>query len=180
MEYSPAIQNHGLNFFRYHYIIKLDHPNRGQWFAYDEGRLNVDVVNLNFTLQSFFDMWCVARYGSICGNVKNTHGGVLLLVKLQANFTKINTPPWVFFTFFKLYKSYDTAQSFTYIACTTSNLSFMNSSTHELTVKSSGWNMYFVLFGTQATNICVLLPTKLWLLWTFDYEKHPRWVKLEF
>ena len=35
-------------------------------------------------------------------NVKNTHGGVLLLVKLQAeayNFTKSNTPSWVFFTF---------------------------------------------------------------------------------
>ena len=31
--------------------------------------------------------------------VKNTHGGVLILVKLQAeacNFTKINTPPWEF------------------------------------------------------------------------------------
>ena len=40
-------------------------------------------------------------------NVKNTHGGVLILVKLQAeayNFTKINTPPCMFFTFFKLYK----------------------------------------------------------------------------
>ena len=38
--------------------------------------------------------------------VKNTHGGVLILVKLQAlacNFTKSNTPPLVFFTFFKLY-----------------------------------------------------------------------------
>ena len=34
-------------------------------------------------------------------NVKNTHGGVRLL-----NFTKSNTPPWVFFTFFKLYKWY--------------------------------------------------------------------------
>ena len=36
-------------------------------------------------------------------NVKNTHGGVLLLVKLQAlvcSFTKSSTPPWVFFTFF--------------------------------------------------------------------------------
>ena len=30
---------------------------------------------------------------------ENTHGGVLLLVKLQA---KNNTPPWTFFTFFKL------------------------------------------------------------------------------
>ena len=40
-------------------------------------------------------------------NVKNTHGEVLILVKLQAeacNFTKINIPPWVFFTFFKLHK----------------------------------------------------------------------------
>ena len=50
-------------------------------------------------------------------NVKNTHGGVLLLVKLQAevcNFnTKSNTPPWVFFTFFKLYKWYQTAQRIT-------------------------------------------------------------------
>ena len=50
-------------------------------------------------------------------NVKNTHGGVLLLVKLQAsarNFTKSNTPPWVFFTFLKLYKCYQIAQNITY------------------------------------------------------------------
>ena len=39
-------------------------------------------------------------------NVKNVHGGVILLVKLQAeayNFTKSNTPPWVFLTLFKMY-----------------------------------------------------------------------------
>ena len=50
-------------------------------------------------------------------NVKNTHGGMLILVTLQAkasNFTKINTPPWVFFTFFKLYKWYQIAQRITY------------------------------------------------------------------
>ena len=37
-------------------------------------------------------------------NVKNTHGGVLLLVKLQdvaCNFTKSSTPLWLFFKFFK-------------------------------------------------------------------------------
>ena len=37
-------------------------------------------------------------------NVKNIHRGVLLLVMFQAldfNFTKSNTPLWVFFTFFK-------------------------------------------------------------------------------
>ena len=45
-------------------------------------------------------------------NVKNTHGGVLNLVKLQAEackFTKVNTPPWVFFTIFKLCKWYQIA-----------------------------------------------------------------------
>ena len=46
-------------------------------------------------------------------NVENTHGGVLVLVKLQAeasNFTKINTHPWVLFTFFKFYKWYQIEQ----------------------------------------------------------------------
>ena len=45
---------------------------------------------------------------------KNTHEGVLFLVKLQAeayDFTKSNTPPCVFLTFFKLYKWYQIAQS---------------------------------------------------------------------
>ena len=36
-------------------------------------------------------------------NVRNTHGGML-------SFTKSNTPPWVFFTFFKLDKCYQIAQ----------------------------------------------------------------------
>ena len=36
-------------------------------------------------------------------NVKNIHGGVLLLVKAEAcNFTKSNVHPWVLFTFLKL------------------------------------------------------------------------------
>ena len=33
-----------------------------------------------------------------------------LLVKLQAYFTKSNTPSWVFFTFIKLHKWYQIAQ----------------------------------------------------------------------
>ena len=53
-------------------------------------------------------MWCFARFGTYhpynLKNVKNTHGGVLPLVKASAcNFTKNNTPSWVFFTFFKLW-----------------------------------------------------------------------------
>ena len=53
-------------------------------------------------------------------NVRNAHGGVLILVKLQAeacNFTKINTLSWVFFTFFKLYKWYQIVQCTTDYGC---------------------------------------------------------------
>ena len=49
--------------------------------------------------------------------MKNTHGRVLLVVKLQTedcNLTKSNIPPWVYFTFFKLHKRYQIAQSITY------------------------------------------------------------------
>ena len=38
-----------------------------------------------------------------------TYEGVLLLVKVASS--KSNTLPWVFFTIFKLYKSYQIAQS---------------------------------------------------------------------
>ena len=44
---------------------------------------------------------------------------MLLLVKLQAeawNFNKINTPPWVFFTFFKIVQVYQIAQHITNLA----------------------------------------------------------------
>ena len=40
--------------------------------------------------------------------MKNTHEGVILLVKLQA--LAINIPLWVFFTFFKFYKLKQIAQ----------------------------------------------------------------------
>ena len=47
--------------------------------------------------------------------------GVLHLVKLLAescNFTESNTTPWVFFTFFNLYKWYQIAQSITHFLMT--------------------------------------------------------------
>ena len=51
--------------------------------------------------------------------MKNTQAGVLLLVSkvagLARNFTKSNTPPWVFFMFFKLCKRYQIAQRVTYV-----------------------------------------------------------------
>ena len=41
----------------------------------------------------------------------NTHGGVSISAKLQAFTIKIITPPWMLFTFFKLYKWYQITQS---------------------------------------------------------------------
>ena len=60
-------------------------------------------------------------------NVKKTPGGVLLLVKLQAescNFTKSDIPPWVFFTFFKLYEWFQIAQSTTFYGFVLPNFSY--------------------------------------------------------
>ena len=63
-------------------------------------------------------------------NVKNTHGGVLFLVKLQAkacNVTKSKTPPSVFFfMFFKLYNDFcmqrtDYMENFTFCLAKTAN-----------------------------------------------------------
>ena len=51
--------------------------------------------------------WAIWHHLYNLKNLKNAHGVVLLLAKLRAlacNFTKSNTPPWVFFTFLKLYK----------------------------------------------------------------------------
>ena len=50
-------------------------------------------------------------------NVKNTHEGVLLLEKLA---TLLNTPPLVFFTFFKLYKWHQIVQHITIMHITVS------------------------------------------------------------
>ena len=54
---------------------------------------------------------------------------MLLLVKLQAsacNFTRSNTPIWVFFTFLKLYKWYQIAHNITFQFANFSNLFYAN------------------------------------------------------
>ena len=52
-------------------------------------------------------------------------GECLILVKLPetCNFTKTNTPPWLFFTFLKLYKWFQIAQRITYLS-TVSRITF--------------------------------------------------------
>ena len=60
-------------------------------------------------------MLCVIWYYLYnLNNVENTHGEVILSVKLKVLaciFTKSFTTPWVFFTLFKLHKWYKIAQS---------------------------------------------------------------------
>ena len=64
--------------------------------------------------QGNYEMHCVIWYHLYnLKIVKNTHGGVILLVK----FAKSMTPPRMFFRFFKLHKWYQVALSATYIAC---------------------------------------------------------------
>ena len=71
---------------------------------------------------SVFLMLCMIWYHlHNLKNLKNIHGGVLLFAKLQAlacNFTISKTPPWVFFTFFTLYKWYQIMQSALFLTTT--------------------------------------------------------------
>ena len=72
-----------------------------------------DIVNnllpaVNFYIAALLN-W--VQFVQFKKNVKNTDGGVLILVTYACNFTKSNTPPWVFFMFFKLYNWHQIAQS---------------------------------------------------------------------
>ena len=96
-------------------------------FGYVEKRLDKKAM-VNFKIYDVRD-WTTNNYNTCVmrwviwyhlynlKNMKNTDGGVLILVKLQAkayNFIKINTPTWVFSTFFELYKWYLIAQRTAY------------------------------------------------------------------
>ena len=72
-----------------------------------------------------FDMRRFAQFGTMYNlkTLKNTHGRVLLLLKLQSEACDFGTPSWVFLTILKLHKQYQIAQSITY--CLYSSLSFL-------------------------------------------------------
>ena len=78
-------------------------------------------MNIN-AISDLYMMLCMIWYHLYnLKNVKNTHGGVLLLAKLQAeacNFTKSNTPPWVFFTFLNCTNGTKSRKRSTYIKAT--------------------------------------------------------------
>ena len=93
---------------------KLPMLKTGQIFV------QVETFAIIFSYQSFeyvlstkSYMWCVARFGSICR--PEACNFIKKEILAACNFTKINTPLWVFFTFFKLYKCYQIAQRTTYM-----------------------------------------------------------------
>ena len=57
----------------------------------------------------FFSKTWPGYYLYILKNVKENHEGLLY------NFIKNNTPPWVFFTFLKLYKCFQIAKNVSYV-----------------------------------------------------------------
>ena len=82
-------------------------------------------------IQLTFLIWDALRNLHHLKNLKNNHGGVLLLVKLQAtscSFTKSNTPPWVFFTFCKVHKGTKSRKAFHIYVCNVSKFLCKNSS----------------------------------------------------
>ena len=71
--------------------------------------MKIPYISFIVLCKKTYVMRCVIWYHLYnLKNEKNTRGGVLISVKFQAtkacNFTKSNTPLWVFFTFFNLYK----------------------------------------------------------------------------
>ena len=97
------------------------HESNGRFslVEFTHGRQKI-FINRSAEHPSSYKMFC-AIWCHLCNlkNMKSTHGGMLLLKNLLAeaeawNLTNCNTPPWVFFTFFKLYKWYWIMQSIIY------------------------------------------------------------------
>ena len=106
-------------------------------------------------------------------NVKSTHGGVLHLAKLKTeafNFTESNTFPLVFPKIFKLYKSWQIAQTISYRHfyvkywdCAIN----ISRSVFGITVKHLWWSFFakvindykiLTIFARKLHHICLLEP----------------------
>ena len=74
---------------------------------------------INFHCITFYPFWIniCSSIGTGCGSplvyvrCVTWFGTICSLKSESCSFTRSNTPPWVFFTFFKLYKWYQIAQS---------------------------------------------------------------------
>ena len=100
---------------------------------------------------------------------KNTHGGVLLLVKLQiesCNSIDRNTPPLVFLTCFKLYKWQQIAQSIANYVI----LQFMNSCFSSSSVNLQLVLKIFLLFKVCVSNVD-FYEFRTMSNWMLEFEK---------
>ena len=82
--------------------------------------MDISTLDLSEGCINICSLSCPTLWYHLCDlkNVKNTHEGVIPLVKLQTeacNFTKNNTSPWLFFTFLKLCEWYQMVPKHHYI-----------------------------------------------------------------
>ena len=89
------------------------HPNK-HWHSWPDSVVLIKEVgssSCRILWQDYVMLYAIWYHLHNLKNVKNTHGGKLLLV--ACNFTKSNNPPWFFFRFLKLNIWYQIALSTT-------------------------------------------------------------------
>ena len=100
-------------------------------------------------------------------NMKSTHGGVLLLIKLHAltcNFTKSDSPPWAFFTFFKLYKWYQLHKA-SHMVTLTLYITILSKSFHDTQIHTSCkilWKLLPLWSNRRSSLKWIIHLTKIW------------------
>ena len=100
-----------MNFKNFGRII-IKHKPTSHFYPLTLRWKTISIILQHLSLWKWFvkkRIWDVLQDLSPLQNVKSTYEEVLILVKL-CNFTKINTSPWIFFTFLKFYTWYKIAQ----------------------------------------------------------------------
>ena len=96
-------------------------------------------------------------------NLKNFHGGVLLLVKLQdCNFTKINTPSLVFFNFLKLFKWYKIAQH-SYVQCVQWKFFKIQTILNNIWIKKYGYKFVSIFINCGKVKMFFIIYFRPWV-----------------
>ena len=102
--------------------------------------------NCVFKTRSYFDYWTYIviissielrrtfypQPSEICDALRNLVAFVQFKKREQHPWRSVNTPPWVLFTFFKLYKWYQIAQRTTYFMLCSARFNFRSSAVFDL------------------------------------------------
>ena len=108
---------------------------------------------------NLFTQWCVARFVQSKKREKHPWRSVRFskVAGWTRKFTKSNTPPWVFFMFFKLWKYYQIAQSITYLYQKTSFVVF-GEGQYGVLWRSKCMNKFSILMGFSQVCVFKALP----------------------